>query len=136
MKKLISFLFLFAVMGGTSLVAQSTHTANTYTSQAQEIIIIATNPTPPVLKSAAAAPLSVQAWLAGGNELQFLFQGNWGAVTVTVTNNGTQGVVYQTSVSATEEAELTIDTQGWPAGDYVITLTRSSGQTFTGEFEL
>jgi hypothetical protein len=139
MKKLISFLFLFGIIGGASLTAQSTHTSGThtpttYTSDTREIRIIETSSGTPVLKSAPAAPLSIEAWLTGGDQVEFLFQGNWGTVAITVT--GAQGVVYQTSVSAAEGAELTISTQGWPAGGYVITLVRSSGQTYTGNFEL
>jgi hypothetical protein len=123
MKKLIFLLFVCCMICNAGLAGQGTTT--------REIIIIETSPTPPILKSTPAVPVKARITV---DEVKLLFQGNLGTVTITIA--GAQGVVYQTTVAATEDAELTIDVQGWEVGDYTIEIVRSSGQTFAGEFEL
>jgi hypothetical protein len=129
MKKLIAFLFLFGMMGGASLTAQSTHTTRSTTSE--KVVIRETSSMKKVLKSTLSP--AIEAWLTDG-QLDILFQGNLGSVVITVT--GTQGDVYQTSVLAADGTEITISTQDWEAGSYTITIVRSNGQTFAGDFEL
>jgi hypothetical protein len=129
MKKLI-FLFLFGITCGMNSTAQA-QTPNTYTPSTAEIIIKETTTVTPVLKSMSITP--IQAWLTGG-QVEVLIQANLGSVTITIT--GTQGVVYQTSFVAAEDAELAIDAQGWTAGDYTIVIVRSNGRTYEGEFKL
>jgi hypothetical protein len=121
MKKLI-FLFLFGLIGGTSLTAQST---------TREIIIKETTAPSGPLRSAPAP--AVSAWLTNG-QIDLTFLSNLGTVTITVTGN--QGDVFTTTATVSEDSELVISTQNWPAGNYTITITRSNGQAFTGDFEL
>jgi hypothetical protein len=52
----------------------------------------------------------------------------------TVTNE--QETVYSATVTAEEGTQTVISTQGWSAGNYTVTITRSNGRAFTGDFEL
>jgi hypothetical protein len=125
MKKIITFLCLFGIACSASSTGQQ--------QTLREIIIVATNPTPPILKSAPVQP--VKAWVIG-TQLKFEFQSNLGTVTLTITHNASNETVYQTTGNATNGTEWLIPTVSWASGDYTITIIRSNGQTFTGEFEL
>jgi hypothetical protein len=132
MKKLI-FLFLFGVICGVSLTAQTPPAppASTNTSTSNEIIIIATTVNTPVLRSAPAP--AVNAWLSDA-QIDLTFLRNLGTVTITVAN--TQETVYTATVTAEEGVHTVISVAGWNAGDYIITIVKSNGQTFAGEFEI
>jgi hypothetical protein len=129
MKKLI-FLFLFGITCGISLTAQ-TQPANTYTSSTREIIIRETTVNTPVLRSATAP--AVNAWLSDA-QIDLTFLRNLGTVTITVAN--AQETVYTATATANESAQAIINTQGWASGDYTVTITRSNGHAFIGDFEL
>ncbi|MDR1345833.1 MAG: DUF3244 domain-containing protein [Bacteroidales bacterium] len=127
MKKVFILLFVLAALGASSIQAAG----NSLSITAEQILIKETNKVSGPLRSAPAPVVS--AWLVD-SQISLTFLQDLGTVTITVT--GTQGEVYQTSVSVTDGTELTIDTQGWPAGDYVIEIVRSTGKTYTGDFEL
>jgi hypothetical protein len=129
MKKLI-FLLLLGVIGGVSLTAQA-QSANTYSPTTDEIIIKETTIMTPVLKSVSVTP--IKAWLADG-QVEVLFQANLGAVTITVANE--QSSVYSATLTANEGVAAVINTTGWSSGGYTITIVRSNGKTYAGEFEL
>jgi hypothetical protein len=96
----------------------------------EEIEIKETTVNTPVLRSAPAP--AVSAWLSDA-QIDLTFLRYLGTVTITVAN--AQGIVYTASVVADTGVEWVIDTQGWSAGDYTITIVRSNGQTFAGAFE-
>jgi hypothetical protein len=131
MKKLI-FLFLFGVICGVSLTAQTPPAppASTNTSTSSEIIIRATTVAPGLLRSAPAP--AVSAWLSD-TQIDLTFLRYLGTVTITVAN--AQETVYTATIAADEGTEWLIPTAGWASGDYTITIVRSNGQSITGEFE-
>jgi hypothetical protein len=136
MKKILTILFIvfcpvcYMQAMGTPLAAINAAPDSTSKTE-REIDIIATTTSSGPLRSAPAPVVS--AWLVD-SQISLTFLQDLGTVTVTVT--GAQGEVYQASVSVIDGTELTISTQGWPAGEYTITIVRSSGQTLTGDFEL
>ena len=134
MKKLIftSIVFISAVFCAYSTAnASSVTTTADPVSPAEEIEIKDITAAGGLLRS---APLPVvSAWLLNA-QMNLTFLQDLGMVNITVT--GVQGAVYQTSFAAADGAELVIDTEGWSAGDYTITIVRSNGKTFAGDFEL
>lgn len=97
----------------------------------EEIEIKATTVNPGLLRSAPAP--AVNAWLSD-TQIDLTFLRYLGTVTITVAN--VQGTVYTAAVTAEEGVQTVIYTEDWSAGDYTITIVRSNGQSFTGEFEL
>jgi hypothetical protein len=84
-----------------------------------------------VLRSAPAP--AVSAWLSDA-QIDLTFLRYMGTVTITVAN--AQETVYTATVTAEEGVHTVISVAGWNAGDYTITIVRSNGQSFAGEFEL
>ena len=84
------------------------------------------------LLRSAPAPV-VSAWLADG-QIDLTFLQYLGTVTITVAN--AQETVYSATVTAEDGTQTTVSTAGWSPGSYTITITRSNGQTLTGDFEL
>ena len=116
---------------GNNVWAAADSTTSAAASIEREIRIIATTVNTPLLRSAPAP--AVSAWLSDA-QLDLTFLSYLGMVTITVANE--QETVYTATVAADDGTEWAITTQGWSAGDYTITIVRSNGQSFTGEFEL
>jgi hypothetical protein len=134
MKKLIILLailcpvFCMQAMGNVCTVAAPDSSSN---SVEREIRIIETSSPSGLLRSAPAP--AVSAWLTDA-QIDLTFLRNLGTVTITVANE--QETVYSAMVTAEEGTQTVISTQGWSAGNYTVTITRSNGQAFTGDFEL
>ena len=82
--------------------------------------------TPPH-KAPAFRPVSVSQDI---NELIVDFAQNIGTVTVSVEDES-GNIMYETTVFATAGSSLTIDTTGWDSGNYVLTVTDSSGTLYS-----
>jgi hypothetical protein len=84
-----------------------------------------------ILRSAPAP--AVSAWLSD-SQIDLTFLRDLGTVTITVANE--QSSVYNATLTANEGVATVINTAGWSPGDYTITIVRSNGKTYAGEFEL
>ena len=84
-----------------------------------------------VLRSAPAP--AVSAWLSDA-QIDLTFLQDLGSVTITVAN--AQETVYSATLTAEDGTQTTVSTAGWSPDSYTITITRSNGQTLTGDFEL
>jgi hypothetical protein len=139
MKKLISILFIIScpvfcmqAMGNAAAVAASDSSSSAAAAEAErEIRIIETIVTSGLLRSAPAP--AVSAWLTGA-QIDLTFLQYLGTVTITVAN--AQETVYSATLTAEDGTQTTVSTAGWSPGSYTITITRSNGQTLTGDFEL
>jgi hypothetical protein len=125
MKKIILFFFFVALTGNTGIMADNP-------TPTEEIIIVETGTTPPVLKSIGSSPF--YAWLING-KIDLAFISNIGTATIIVA--GPQGIIYQVSLAAAAGAGTLINAENWNAGDYTIIIVRASdGKTYEGDFEL
>jgi hypothetical protein len=138
MKKLTSILFVILcpvccmqAIGNIMTVAAPDALSAT-SSDAREIRIKDTTAPSGLLRSTPAP--AVSAWLSDAHiDLDFLRY--LGTVTITVAN-AQETTVYTAAVTAGEGTQTVISTQNWSAGSYTITIVRSNGQTFSGDFEL
>lgn len=135
MKKILTILFIvccpvcYIQAMGTLLINAAPDSAQTKIEREIDIKESTTNSG--MLRSAPAP--AVSAWLTDA-QIDLTFLQDLGTITITVTY--AQETVYTATVTADIDVEWAISTQGWGAGDYTITIVRSNGRTYTGNFEL
>ena len=121
MKKIICSLFLYLLVSVFTVYADDT-----------PILLIGEAPAGPV--KSLPQPDGVLA-TQSKESVQLYFTANIGVVEICI-KNALGKIAYQEAVDTKLTPYIIIDTTSWPSGNYVITITLTSGYRLYGKFSL